>query len=74
VPQGSVLSPVLFAILVNDVIVACNASKFGYILMYADDILLCAAAVCWLQRLVNIVFCELRLIGLQLNAKKSSCK
>lgn len=73
VRQGSVLSPVLFAILVNDVIVACNASSFGYILMYADDILLCAASVCCLQRLVNIVVSELSLIGLQLNVKKSCC-
>jgi hypothetical protein len=73
VRQGSVLSPVLFAILVNDVIAACNVSNLGYILMYADDILLCAASVSCLQRLVNIVVSELGIIGLQLNAKKSGC-
>ena len=41
-------------------------------LMYADDLILLSASLTHLQKLVNIAVDELDLIGLQVNAKKSS--
>lgn len=41
--------------------------------LYGLSKTLCAASVCCLQNLVNIVVGELMIIGLQLNVKKSCC-
>ena len=51
VRRGSVLSPVLFAIYIDDV---CTCSKFyrhSYVILYADDILLLAPSVTILESL-----------------------
>ena len=42
VRQGSVLSPVLFAIYVDDVARCCKNERYLHIILYADDILLLA--------------------------------
>jgi len=45
VRQGSVLSPVLFAIYVDDVARCCKNERYLHIILYADDILLLAPSV-----------------------------
>jgi len=60
VRQGGVLSPVLFAVYVNDIIVALSESGAGCYydnmsvgcVMYADDLLLLSASLCDLQHLL----------------------
>ena len=73
VRQGSVLSPTLFAIYVNDI-----ASKltFGHkyaIILYADDILLLSPSISELQ--VSLKYCETELtwLDMSINTKKSCC-
>jgi hypothetical protein len=70
VNQGAVLAPFLFALLINDVIVKCNQTNLGLILIYADDILLVSRGCYNLQRLFDIVQDELLFINLELNASK----
>jgi hypothetical protein len=70
VNQGSVLAPVLFAILINDVIVACNKARLGEILVYADDILIVAKSISTLQSLFNIVQAQIYLCNMSLNVGK----
>ena len=70
VNQGSVLAPVLFAILINDVIIKCNRADIGLILVYADDIMLIARSVHALQELFDVVQRELNWLNLELNYAK----
>ena len=70
VRQGSVLSPVLFAIYINDV---CTCSKFhrhSYVILYADDILLLAPSVTILDTSCEL---ELTYLDMAVNSKKSCC-
>jgi len=70
VRQGGVLSPVLFTVYVNDVIMALSASGYGYYFhgmfvgcfMYADDLLLLYPSLC-----------DLQLISAVLNWKEFIC-
>ena len=55
VNQGSVLAPALFALIINDLIISCNRSDLGIILVYADDILLIARTRRNLQELFVLV-------------------
>ena len=79
--QGSVLSPHLFAVYVDDIVTRINESEYGCtlegkrvgIIMYADDILLLAPSVESLQRLLCIVESELVDLDMSLNSKKSFC-
>jgi hypothetical protein len=73
VRQGSVLSPFLFAIYINDLI---NLPKIGfevYTILYADDILLLASSVYVLQMMFNICEKELIWLDMSINVKKSGC-
>lgn len=73
VMQGSCLAPALFAICINAVISSAVASGSGYILVYADDILLIARSIACLQHLLSVVEHELAEIDLRLNVSKSYC-
>ena len=59
VRQGSVLSPFLFALYIDDNINRTECSTNGEIIMYADDILLIALSVCKLQQMLNRCVIEL---------------
>ena len=78
--QGGVLSPVLFALYVNDVITKLEHSNLGcYVgntytgcIMYADDIVLIAASLTMLQKMIDVVVDEARNIDMTFNASKSA--
>jgi len=79
VRQGGVLSPVLFAVHVNDIITRVEGSGYGCeiagkcvgILMYADDLLLISATCNGLCRLIEICEQEMAWLDMQFNARKS---
>jgi len=68
VRQGSVLSPYLFSIYIDDVGKLCDFRNGSFVLLYADDILLNSSSVSELQNLVTA--CEK---VMSLNAGKSCC-
>ena len=71
--QGSVLSPVMFAIYLNDVYAACSLTPRSYIILYADDILLIATSIGELQSLFHVCETELNWLDMSINEKKSCC-
>jgi exonuclease III len=71
--QGSCLAPALFGICIDKVISRCHFYRYGFILVYADDILLISNSVSNLQKLLSITDLELSLLDLKLNVKKSCC-
>ena len=70
VNQGSVLAPALFALFMNDLIIKCNKSDLGMILVYADDILLITRTRRNLQEMFDMVQFELVWLNLCLNVDK----
>lgn len=80
VRQGGVMSPILFALYVNDIIMKLENSKLGcYVgdtytgcIMYADDIVLIAASVTMLQKMIDVVAEEASNIDMTFNASKSA--
>ena len=68
VRQGGCLSPILFSINVNTLIVSIRNSNSGChvkmlnlgIIMYADDIVLVSASLVQLQKLVDVCITELK--------------
>ena len=73
VRQGSVLSPFLFAIYVNDVASGCKLGLNIAVILYADDILLIAQSVTMLQTLLNRCEKELIWLDMTINVNKSCC-
>ena len=73
VRQGSVLSPFLFAIYVNDLALFCKPECNLYVILYADDILLLAPTVTSLERLLNNCEDELERLDMTINFSKSAC-
>jgi len=81
VRQGGVLSPVLFAIFIDNIIctvkdtnVGCYISSvFCSIFLYADDILLVAPTITALQIILNACETELKYLDMRVNVKKSAC-
>jgi hypothetical protein len=73
VRQGSVLSPYLFAVVIDSI---ARLSTFGQaflIVLYADDILLLSPSVCDLQRLFSKCETILSTLDMAINTKKSCC-
>ena len=76
---GRVLSPYLFAIFVDDILIKLKKSKLGChvksliinAIMYADDLMLLAISLTDLQRMVNICVDEFRSHGYTININKS---
>ena len=75
--QGGVLSPILFSVYVDNVLL--KLSNYGCFMhglnfgsfMFADDLVLLAPSIVELQCMINICCNELRSIDLVLNEKKS---
>jgi hypothetical protein len=80
VRQGGVLSPILFALYVDNIIVRLRYANLGcsihnvYIgcVMYADDLLLLSASVSTLQRMINICADEISYLDMRFNVSKSA--
>ena len=73
VRQGSVLSPFLFAVYVNDIGKLQNNRVGTFVVLYADDILLLAPSVTLLQELFRACEQEFDDIDMTINVKKSCC-
>ena len=73
VRQGSVLSPFLFAIYVDDLAKSCSSIFGSFIVLYADDILLLAPTLCQLQKLLTNCESMLDQLDMVINSKKSCC-
>ena len=73
VRQGSVLSPFLFAIYVNDVGSGCNFDSNVAVILYAEDILLIAQSVTMLQTVLSRCENELYWLDININVCKSCC-
>lgn len=79
--QGGVLSPHFFAVYIDSIVTKVKSLGIGCqlglvkfsIFLYADDILLLAPSIRSLQKLLDICECELRLLDLAINSKKSVC-
>jgi len=67
VRQGSVLSPYLFAVYVNDV---DYSSTSCHVILYADDILLLASSILELEKLLHACENELSWLDMSINFKK----
>ena len=80
VRQGGVLSPYLFNVYVNDIIIKLELSSLGCwvagkyvgILMYADDILIMSVTLVDLRTMLDIICEELAHLDMVVNVKKSS--
>jgi len=68
-----VLSPILFAILIDDIGKIQNNRYGTCIILYADDILLIAKSVTALQRMLWLCEQELNSIDMVINVRKSCC-
>ena len=81
VRQGAVLSPYLFAIFVDDLLIKLQHSKLGChvsrnclnAIMYADELLLMSISVNDLQLMVNLCIEEFENLDMLINVKKSVC-
>ena len=73
VRQGSVLSPLLFAVYVDDIGKLQNSRVGKFVVLYADDILLLAPSVTVLQELLRACEHELEATDMSINVKKSCC-
>jgi len=73
VRQGSVLSPYLFAIYMDDLAQLGQFNRGMFIILYADDILLIAPYIRQLQDLLLLCESELSSLDMTTNVKKSCC-
>jgi hypothetical protein len=73
VRQGSVLSPTLFAIYLDELANYRRNGLHTFVILYADDILLVAQSISELQRLLSACEVELRWLDMNINFKKTCC-
>jgi len=71
VRQGSVLSPILFALCIDDIGKSCFVNCGHNIILYADDIILIASSVTELEKMLHMFENELRYIDMSINYNKS---
>ena len=67
VRQGSVLSPFLFALYIDDLGKLCNSQTGCFIILYADDILLISLSVVYLEQLLHACERELKWLDMSIN-------
>ena len=80
VRHGGILSPALFAVYVNDILLLLHNSKLGCHInqlccnsfMYADDLLLLSISICDMQKMIDLCQTELEWLDLRINIKKTS--
>ena len=71
VRQGGVLSPLLFAIYLDDAVQnVCSYGSAMSIILYADDIMLLSPSIITLQKLLSICERELIYLDMTINVKK----
>ena len=58
VRQGSVLSPFLFALYLDDIWNNGELIASSYVILYADEILLISSSICELQRIFTFTFSQ----------------
>jgi len=73
VRQGSILSPHLFAIYINDIANRFGINRRAFIVLYAADIFLVAPSLTELQSLFKISGIELAWLDICINMNKSCC-
>jgi len=73
VRQGSVLSPFLFALYIDDLGKLCNSQIGCFIILYDDDILLISPSVVCLEQLLHACERELKWLDMSINLNKSCC-
>ena len=71
VRQGSILSPSLFAVYLDDLAKSCHNERNIFIVLYADDALMIAPSVCELDALLKICERELIQLDMAINLKKN---
>ena len=81
VRQGGVLSSLLFAVFINDILMQLANSSLGCHInricfnsyLYADDVLLLSISVCDMQEMIDICKKELDCLDMSINIKKLIC-
>ena len=73
VRQGSVMSPLLFNVYIDDLTCLNDANRNIFIIVYADDILLLSPSVTALQNLFSQCEVELNYLDMVINPKKTHC-
>ena len=73
VRQGSVLSPYLFALYLDDLVDGRSNGRFSFVILYADDIIILSTTLTELQRLLCACEKELTWLDMVINIKKSWC-
>ena len=73
VRQGSVLSPFLLAVYLNDLVDGRYNGRHSFVILYADDILILTSSLTDLQRLLHICELELCWLDMSINTSKSCC-
>jgi hypothetical protein len=79
VRQGGILSPILFAVYMNEMVEQLNKSGHGCCingnflgcLLYADDVLVISQSVCTMQHMLDICTSVAQKLDLRFNVKKS---
>ena len=71
VKQGSVLRPILFAVLLDDLVDRRTNGRFSYVILYADDIILVSSSLCDLQIQLPACGREFKYLDIPINVDNS---